>query len=390
MPPTHPPATALLQCFLPMANPNWHEIRGEFPSLAEWTFLNTATFGQMPRAGVEATARHFAQRDQFACADFMDWFDDADRIRELCARLIHAEAADIAFIPNASTALSLLLGGIDWKAGDRLVTLEDEFPNHYYHPLFLGGRGVEFVETCWERFYDSITPATRLVALSMVNYSTGFRAPLAEISAFLRERGVLLYVDGTQGLGGLEFDVSATPVDMLAVHGYKWLLSPNGAGFTYVSPGMREWLQPSVIGWRSHSGWRNHDNLHHGSPQFKTEAERYEGGMLTFAVLYAMAESLKMFLEIGPGTIERRVMDIAGKTRDVLRQAGASLLSDRYPHYDSPIVAARFEGQDPSAIAHRLQAQKVLVAARHGNLRVSPHFYNDESDLERLADVLRP
>ena len=369
--------------------PDWQQIRAEFPSLANWTFLNTATFGQMPRCGAEAAARHFARRDESACADFLGWFDDADRIRGLCARLVHCEASDIAFIQNASTALSLLLGGIDWKPGDRVVTLEDEFPNHYYHPLFLGGRGVDFIETSWDGFYDAITPSTRLVAISMLNYSTGFRAPLAEISAFLRERGVLLYVDGTQGLGAMEFDVSETPVDILAVHGYKWLLSPNGAGFMYVDPRVREWLQPSVIGWRSHSGWRNHDNLHHGAPEFKSEAERYEGGMLTFTVLYAMAASLEMFLSIGPKAIACRVADIASKTRDVLRDVRADLLSDSAPHYDSPIIAARFEGQDPSAIARRLEERKVLVAARHGNLRVSPHFYNNEDDLDRLADALK-
>ena len=368
---------------------DWQAWRAEFPALAEWTFLNTATFGQMPRRAVAAAMRHFERRDRFACADFMDWFDDADRIRQLCARLVHAQPSDIAFIPNASTALSLLLGGIDWKPGDRFVTLQDEFPNHYYHPLFLSGRGVEFVETCWDRFYDAITPRTRLVAISMLNYATGLRAPLAEISAFLHQRGVLFYVDGTQGLGALEFDASRLQPDVLAVHGYKWLLSPNGAGFMYVSPAVRRWLAPSVIGWRSHRGWRDHDNLHHGAPEFKTEAEKYEGGMLTFAVLYAMAASIEMFLEIGPAAIERRVMDLVEKTRSVLREAGAVLLSDRYPHYDSPIIAAQFEGTDPSALALRLEGNRVLVAARHGHLRVSPHFYNDETDLEQFAVALR-
>jgi len=369
--------------------PDWQRIRCEFPSLARWTFLNTATFGQMPRSGAAAAAQHFARRDEFACADFMDWFDDADRIRGLCARLVHCEPSDIAFIPNASTALSLLLGGIDWKPGDRVVTLHDEFPNHYYHPLFLGNRGVEFVETSWDRFYDSITPSTRLVAISMLNYSTGFRAPLAEISTFLHERGVLFYVDGTQGLGAFDLDVSQVPLDMLAVHGYKWLLSPNGAGFMYVNPQVRKWLQPSVIGWRSHSGWRDHDNLHHGAPEFKGDAERYEGGMITFTVLYAMAAALEMFLALGMKTVEKRVAEICEKTRAVLRDTGASLLSDQLPHYDSPIIAARFDGRDPSAIAHRLEDRNVLVAARHGNLRVSPHFYNNEDDVERLAEILR-
>src|SRR5579862_8733271 len=120
---------------------DWQAVRAEFPALAEWAFLNTATFGQVPRRAVEASAQHYERRDRLACADFMDWFDECDGIRELCARLVHCHAADIAFIPNASTALSQLLGGIDWKPGDRVVTLHDEFPNHYYHPLFLGGRG---------------------------------------------------------------------------------------------------------------------------------------------------------------------------------------------------------------------------------------------------------
>ncbi len=370
-------------------NTDWQAVRAEFPALAEWTFLNTATFGQLPRRAVEASKQHFEQRDRLACSDFMDWFEDCDRIRELCARLVHCQASDIAFIPNASTALSLLLGGIDWKPGDRFVTLHDEFPNHYYHPLFLGGRGVEFVETAWEGCYDAITPSTRLVAISMVNYSTGFRAPLEEMARFLHERGVLLYVDGTQGVGALEFDVARLDPDVLAVHGYKWLLSPNGAGFMYVSPRVREWLQPATIGWRSHSGWRNHDNLHHGTPEFKSDAEKYEGGMLTFAVLYPMAASIGMFLEIGPAEVERRVMELVEKTRCALRERGATLISDQCPHYDSPIIAARFAGHDASELAKELHADRVLVAARHGNLRVSPHLYNDESDIERFRNSLK-
>src|SRR5262249_21909541 len=153
----------------------------------------------------------------------------------------------IAFTLNASSGLSLLMGGIDWQPGDRVVTLEHEFPNNLYWPAVVARRGVEAIEATWERFYDEITPRTRLVVLSTVNYSTGFRAPLEEIGAFLRKRGVLLYVDATQSLGALEFDVQALQPDFLAVNGYKWLLSPNGAAFLYVSPAVREWLEPNVV-----------------------------------------------------------------------------------------------------------------------------------------------
>ena len=368
---------------------DWKKIRAEFPALANWTFLNTATFGQLPRRAMEAVACHFSRRDQYACSDFMDWFADADKIRGTIARLIHASADDIAFIPNASTGLSLLMSGIEWQPGDKVVTLEHEFPNHYYYPSYMAEYGVEFVETPYAKFYDAITPRTRLVAISMLNYSTGFRTPLAQIAPFLREREVLLYVDGTQGLGALQFDAAAIRPDMLSVNGYKWLLAPTGAGFMYIDPALREKLPPSVIGWRSHLGWRDHENLHHGAPEFGTQAEKYEGGMLAFGPIYAMEASVEMMLEIGPGVIEERVMQLAGMTRDVLRRAGAGVLADQDRHYDSPIVTARFEARDAAELAHELQGRKVLVAARHGNLRVSPHFYNDEGDLQRFEEELK-
>jgi cysteine desulfurase/selenocysteine lyase len=367
---------------------DWKKIRAQFPALEHWTFLNTATFGQLPKRATEAMAGHFARRDRYACTDFMEWFADADSIRASIARLIHAGPDDIAFIPNSSAGLSLLMGGIEWKPGDQVITLEDEFPNHYYYPNFLAARGVEFIETHFDRFYQSITPRTRLVAISMLNYSTGFRPPLEEISRFLKERGVLLYVDGTQGLGALEFDVAAIRPAMLSVNAYKWMLAPTGAGFMYVDPALRPTLPPNVIGWRSHIGWREHENLHHGVPEFSTKAEKYEGGMLAFGPIYGMAASVEMMLEIGPRTIEERVTQLARLTREVLRCAGGVLLADQIPHYDGPVVTARFESQDAGGLAQELKTRNVLVAARHGNLRVSPHFYNDESDLQKLEQVL--
>jgi cysteine desulfurase/selenocysteine lyase len=367
-----------------MSHVDWEAVRAEFPSLRNWTHLNTATFGQLPARTVEAMACHLAHRDELACEDFLDWFDDIDRVRGSIGRLIHCAADDIAFVPNASTALGILLAGIEWQIGDRIVTLQDEFPNNHYAPAVLERHNVELVETPWERFYDTIDERTRLVVLSEVNYANGFRAPLAEIVPFLRARGVLVFVDGTQSVGALCFDTAALQPDMLAVHGYKWLLSPNGASFMYVRPEVREWLSPNAIGWRSHWDWRNVDNLHHGMPELPSGAEKYEGGMLPFALLYALGASVEMMLEIGPAAIEQRVLDLADGVRAILRECGAAV-SD----YRSPVVAGRFENADVSRIARELRARRVLVAARHGNLRVSPHFYNNEEDQERFANALR-
>ncbi|HEU0139988.1 MAG TPA: aminotransferase class V-fold PLP-dependent enzyme [Bryobacteraceae bacterium] len=366
---------------------DWAAIRSEFPALQNWTFLNTATFGQLPRRATEAVNRHFFHRDKMACWDFLDWFDDADRIRESVARLIHCEAGDIAFIQNAASALSLLIDGIEWKEGDRIVTLRDEFPNNLYHPSVLETKGVQCVEVDWSEFYQAIDERTRLVAMSTVNYTSGLRPAAEEVSRYLRERGVVLYLDGTQSVGALEFDTARIRPDVLAVHGYKWLLSPNGAGFMYVAPELRERLQPSVIGWRSHKDWRNVDNLHHGAPEFKHEAEKYEGGMLPFPLLYAMEASVQMMLEIGPAEIENRVLGLTAQLRDSLRAMGASVLDGR--DYCSPITAARFDNVDASRLARELKQRRVLVSARHGNVRISVHFYNNEADLERFSRELQ-
>ena len=363
---------------------DWDAVRGEFPALANWTYLNTATFGQLPRRTTEAVAKHFAHRDELACSDFLNWFDDANRIRAKVGRLIHCQPEDVAFIPNASSALGILLGGLDWSPSDRILTLEHEFPNNLYATGLVARYGVEMAECRWENLQESVNSRTRLVALSSANYNTGFAPPLAGLSQFLRERGVMLFVDGTQSLGALQFDVSIVQPDMFAVHGYKWLNSPNGAGFMYVRPDLRERLRPNVLGWRSHKDWRNVDNLHHGTPELPDSAEKYEGGMISFALLYAMEASIDLVLEIGPATIEKRVMELAGKTRGLLIEGGASV-----DECNSPIVAARFKNQDVSAMARSLRDQRVLVAARRGHLRVSPHFYNNDQDLNKLSSALR-
>jgi cysteine desulfurase/selenocysteine lyase len=355
---------------------DWSTVRQEFPALQNWTYLNTATYGQVPGRAVEAMAAHSAARDQRACTDFLHWYDDADLMRVSMARLIHAAPDDIAFIPNAAAALGVVVTGLGINSGDNIVTLDDEFPNYQY---------VNAVrKTTWERFYDSIDTATRLVAFSEVNYATGFRPPLAEISRFCAARGVPLFVDGSQSVGALQFDVSQTPVDVLVVHGYKWLLSPTGAGFMYVSPGFRARLAPSFVGWRSHHEWRNVDSLHYGAPEFKDSAEKYEGGGLPFHLLYAMEASVNWILAIGPEAIEQRVLELAAATRAMLRRVGASV-----DDTGSQIITARFDGRDVSKLARELSARRVVVAARHGRLRVSPHFYNDESDLDRLEAELR-
>ncbi len=163
---------------------NWQDVRAQFPALEHWTYLNTATFGQLPRRAVPAMDRHLARRDEFACQDFASWFDDIDLLRGQIALLINCQAEDLAYVPNASIALSLLFGGLDWKPGDQVLTLENEFPNHYYLPPRLMQTGVELVETPFDRFYEAVNEHTRLVAVIMALFTVAtavfFRSNFAD------------------------------------------------------------------------------------------------------------------------------------------------------------------------------------------------------------------
>ncbi len=200
----------------------------------------------------------------------------------------------------------------------------------------------------------------------------------------MKERGITFFIDGTQSVGALQFDVQAVDPDVLAVHGYKWMCSPTGAGFMYVAPRLRAKLPPNAVGWRSHRTWREVDELHHGRPVLTDTAERYEGGGLPSPLLYAMEASIDLMFEIGPDAIERRVLSLAAGARARLRQLGAEM-EDNGSH----IVGAKLPGADSSRLARELESRRVLVAARDGFLRVSPHFYNDEGDLDRLEEELR-
>lgn len=372
---------------------DWAAARRQFPALENWIYLNAATFGPVPRCAVEAVARHFADRDRTASLDFLDWYVRADGVRAAAARWIGAADDDIAFLPSAGVGLSWILEGLEWRPGDRLLTLEHEFPNNLYAGQMLDFRGVEAVEAPGDESFDPdeligcIDERTRVVILSAVNYSSGLRPPLERIGRAARDAGALFVVDGTQGVGAIPFDVASTYADIVLVHGYKWMLSPTGSGFLYLRPETRERIRPIVVSWRSHHAWREVDSLHHGRPEPSPEAAAYEGGIQNFSGIFALGATLELFESLGREAIWDRVAANAEAVRRVLRKHGGEVVADRTPGFDSPIVTAAFPGADVSELAVRLRSKRVALAARKGRLRVSPHFYNNSDDFDALDEA---
>jgi selenocysteine lyase/cysteine desulfurase len=340
----------------------------------------------LPRAAKEAACAHFARRDSGAALDFLEWFDDLNGMRVRIARLIHCSSDDIAFVPNAGCALALAISSVDWTGGDEMLTLHHEFPNQLYGHASVSARGVE----CdWPDLEAQVSERTRLVAISTVNYTTGLRPDLGRLVEDLRKRGIVVYLDGTQSAGALEFDCAAMAPDFFAVDTYKWMISPNGATFIYVNPQMRKRLRPNVLGWRSDKDWRNVTSLHHGAPRFGETAEKYEAGMLPFASLYGMDASLRLIEEIGIPRIEERVLALAGLLRNELAGMGAEFYHSDGECLPSQIVTASLPGVDSATLAKKLAEQSINISARRAYLRISPHFYNNEEDIAILIAAIR-
>ncbi len=378
-----------------MQEPDWSAVRAEFPVLERWAHLNTAAFGPMPHSAVRAMNEHWVHRDETASSEFLGWFDRLDGLRAKIARLLNAGPADIGFCPNAGTALSWFLHGIDWRQGDEVLGMEHEFPNNLYAPRMLDRMGVRFraiqaPERAFtpETVLAALGPRTRVVLVSSVNYSNGMRAPLEELGQELRRKEVLLCVDGTQSVGVLRHDLRRTPVDFLFVHGYKWMLAPAGSGFFYASEDMRAQLHPTVVSWRSHRTWRDFERLHHGRPELCREAALYEGGVQPFSLLFALEASLDLILECGQGAIERRSLRLARECREALRTAGGEVGGKPGDSCDAPIVTASIPGLDAIQVRERLEKRNVAVAARQGSLRVSLDFFNNRDDIRRLVAAL--
>lgn len=365
----------------------------EFPVTRECAYMNHAGTGPLPRRSVE---RMHALADLVSRSGDRRWLErntEMDRVRGLAARLMGARHThEVAFVENTSSGLSLIAAGLDWKAGDNIVSAALEFPSNVYPWMQLAERGVELrqvperdgrIDT--DELLATLDDRTRMVALSWVQYANGFRSDLARIGAACRERGILFVVDAIQGLGALPLDVERDNVDICAASTHKWLLGPEGVGLLYVSDRVIDQVRPIRSGWRSmHKtfDWTHFDLT------FATGAKRFESGTLNAYGIVAFGGSLEIFLEIGAGDLERRVLALADRAAKGLADLGFTIISSRRPGETSGIIAANHPRHAPEDLVKRLGKQDVVVAARAGRFRVSAHFYNSFDEIDRMLSEL--
>jgi selenocysteine lyase/cysteine desulfurase len=365
----------------------------EFPVTRECVYLNHAGVGPLSRRAAERMAMLAATVSRSGDRLWADRMEEVERVRGLAARMLGArEAREVAFVENTSTALSLVAEGLDWKPGDNVVGAALEFPSNVYPWMSLAARGVEY-RRAEERdgridpgeLFALIDSRTRMVALSWVQYASGFRSDLERIGRACRELGILFVVDVIQGLGALGLDVEADFVDVAAASAHKWLLGPEGIALLYVSDRVVERLRPLRSGWRSVRDpfqWTDFDLT------WGDGAKRFESGTLNVYGILALGGSLEVLLEIGAGEIEPRVLALANLAARGLANLDFKVVSSRHRQETSGIVTAVPSGRTADELVKRLNERGVVVAARAGRLRIAPHFYNTADEIERFLEEL--
>jgi selenocysteine lyase/cysteine desulfurase len=373
---------------------DWDAVRDDqFPVARNWAYMDHAAVAPLPRRSGDVLRDWTARQEQHGVVVWPGNERRLEEIRSTVASLINAHRDEIAFINSTTHGIGLIAEGYPWRQGDNVVTAADEYPSNLYPWMNLESRGVAVRQVPsregrirLEDLDAAIDRSTRILTISHVEFATGFRNDLDALAELCRSRGVALFVDAIQGLGPHRIDVRKTPIDFLAADGHKWLLGPEGAGFLFVRGDWIDRLRPIGVGWHSVVGSYNAP-----VPEFrlKSSAQRWEGGSFNMPGLLTFGASLDLLFEWGPAAVAMRIWDRAERVRELASSVGWSVYGSPRPSDRSAIVVLEREGVDPAAAAVELRRSHGIVAAcRRGRLRISPHVYNNDSDLERLRAAL--
>jgi selenocysteine lyase/cysteine desulfurase len=374
------------------------EARDLYPITRQYIFMNHAGVSPMSeraRAAVEAMAGHLTAKPLTSPLAM----EEADRLRASLARLFNCGADHIALTRSTAHGISLLAAGLDWQPGDNVVGARGEYPANVYPWVALRQRGVEYRPA--DNAGGRVTPQsvlrlvdarTRVVALSHVEFWNGYRVDIQTIGQECRRRGVILAVDAIQSAGALQLDFARLPVDYVAAGSYKWLLGTQGIGFAWCHPDLLPRIQPVLVGTTSVRDRLNYFSYPTDHVDFESTARRLEEGNPSLLDMAAFGAAVDVFLEVGPAVVERRVLGLALRLAEGLDRQGFEVLGPwpRDEKERSGIVSFRKRGSPPQEILRDLQASRIVGRIHADFVRLSPHFYNTDDEVDRVIDVLAP
>jgi len=370
------------------------QLRALFPVTARYNYLNHAAVSAPPTPTINAIQSYLADVSENGSINFKSWLATKERARRLLAELLGARPEQVAFMRNTSDGLSTVANGLKWRTGDNLVTFRNEFPSNIYPWLRLREAfGVE-VRLCQEgegridldELIGLIDSHTRVVSISHVQYASGFRADLQRLARAARAHDALLVVDVIQSLGVLPLDVESELVDVAAGACHKWLLTPEGVGYLYLSDRARSRIQPTLVGWVSVPNPDDYNNFEQG---WNEGTLAWETGTGSTGLIHGLEESLKLLVQVGIENIKDYLEGLTDHLCDRLPNSTYEVVSSRRPEDKSQTVCIRARsGITPMNLYSHLMKQNIVTAPRGNRLRISPHFYNTVVEIDHLIESL--
>jgi len=369
-----------------------NDMRTLFPIAPRYAYLDHAAIAPLSTP-VRSTMEVFLGRLTEEPFDLAHWERLRGQVRVRVAELLAVGPESIAFTKNTTSGLGLVAAGLDWEAGDNIVGVDREFPANIYPWMGLKRKGVELRLYRPEQGRIDLKALarlcdrrTRVVAISAVQFWSGFRTDLDALRTALKGHDALLVVDAIQAAGAMHLDLSSAPVDFLCAGAQKWLLGPIGVGFAYVGPRMLERLNPVTIG--TDSVVRDEEYFQYDLT-LKPGARRFEEAAPNYPGILGMGAAVNLLLRAGSRAVEEVVLRLADRLRDELPRRGYELvLKPTLPSERSGIVSFRHPRMVPAELQTRLREAGVIVSLRSDFLRASAHYYNSDQDLDRLLEAL--
>ncbi|MBF5043478.1 aminotransferase class V-fold PLP-dependent enzyme [Aggregicoccus sp. 17bor-14] len=369
--------------------------RADFPVLEEQLYFN--------HAGVAPTSTRAAAAVRAWMDDLVGhgvrherhWEAHCEAVRAQAAQLLGAGPDEVAFVRNTSHGLGLVAEGLDWQPGDEVAVASSiEYPSNVYPWLHLASRGVRVREVepsasggvKVEAVARALTPRTRLVAVSSVQFASGVQTDLEALGALCARAGVLLCVDGIQSVGCVPVDVKRCRIHFLSADSHKWMLGVSGIGLLYVDAGVLPRLRPVLVGWRSTTDAWNFNRAHF---ELRPDARKLEEGSAAYTGIYALGAALGLLQEVGMERVAERIRECLVRLEGGLTALGCEVGPAPAERAGILTFVPPPGGRSAAELSAHLGAQGVSHSLRRERVRLSPHFYTLDAEVDRVVELVR-
>ena len=366
----------------------WQRYRDQFPVTKNLIYLNHAAVTPLCRPAAEAMQALAQDALDYGSEHYANWMETYHGVRVATARLINADPAEIAIVKNTSEGIATVATGISWEPGDVVVAFNEEFPSNFYPWKRLEASGIE---VRWLSIFDDLDridtacKGARMLAVSYVQYLSGYKVDLNAIGEICSRHHCLFLVDAIQGMGAFPIDVRAAKIDALASDGHKWLLGPEGCGVLYVRQEVQNEIQPIEFGWTNVAKYFDYSSR---DMALRPDAGRYECGTLNTIGCYGLRASIDFLLEVGVENTAAAIQALGDRIHEGVTALGFETLGHRTPATGAGIVSFRKPGVESQLIVRKLRDANIVAAPRQGWVRTAPHFYIAPEEIDRLLAEL--